>query len=89
MEKSLALPNENEICEIGAHLRDGGLRVSNSDVGTILARFVAIRNKPEISQAAKRAVQCLQGCTLTPTDADFIVKEVGYVAHGWDGMKSV
>jgi hypothetical protein len=50
--KPLALkiepPNENEICEIGAHLRDGGLRVSNSDVGTIIAHFFAIRNKPEI-----------------------------------------
>ena len=85
--KPLALkiepPNENEICEIGAHLRDGGLRVSNSDVGTILARFFASRNKPEIGEAAKRAIRCFQGCTLTPEEADEIVKELGYVAHGW------
>lgn len=84
-KNSLTLPDENEICEIGAHLRDGGLRVSNADVGTILAHFIAIRNKPEISQAAKRAIECLQGCTLTPADADEIVKELGYVTHGWTG----
>ena len=85
----MAFPNENEICEIGAHLRDGGLRVSNSDVGTILAHFVAIRNRPEIGEAAKNAIRCLQGCTLTPADADEIVKELGYVAHGWTGLRSV
>lgn len=87
MEKTLALPNENEICEVGAMIRDAGLRISNSDVSIILSKFVYMRNQPEICTAAKKAVQCFQACTLTPADADFIVKELGYVAHGWTVLK--
>jgi hypothetical protein len=41
----------------------------------------------EISPAAKRAIECFHGCTLTPEDADAVVKELGYVAHGWSGLR--
>ena len=88
-ELKMEPPNENEICEIGAHLRDGGLRVSNHEVGTILTLFISIRNKPKIGEVAKRAIRCFQGCTLTSADADEIVKELSYVAHGWSYVKSV
>ena len=83
-DNSLALPHEIEICEIGAYLRDSGERISNAQVGNILTHFVTIRNRPEISQAAKRAIQCFHGCTLTSADANAIVKELGYVTHGWE-----
>ena len=83
MKNYLDYPNDNEIREIGERIRDCGYKVSNADIGAILSHFVGIRRKPELSIAARRAIDCFKGCTLTPEDADAIVQELGYVAHGW------
>jgi hypothetical protein len=39
--------------------------------------------EPEVGQAAKRVMQNMMGCTFTPAEADAILKQLGYAAHGW------
>jgi hypothetical protein len=38
---------------------------------------------PEVGQAAKRVMENMMGCTFTPTEADAILRELSFVAHGW------
>jgi hypothetical protein len=39
---------------------------------------------PEVSPFVKQVIQSFRGRTVAPHEADEIVKELGYVAHGWD-----
>ena len=44
---------------------------------------------PEISPFVQSVIKSFTGRTVAPHEADEIVKELGYVAHGWDfGRKS-
>lgn len=37
----------------------------------------------EVGTAAKNVIQSMMGCTFTPTEANEIVKHLGYHSHGW------
>jgi len=45
-------------------------------------RRMFLAPEPEISPVAKKVIQSFMGCTLTPEDADAIVEQVSYAAHG-------
>lgn len=56
----------------------------SAEVGTWLRRtFLA--PEPEIRTFVKKLADGYRGVTLTPQEADFIVEQLRYVAHGWDG----
>ena len=40
--------------------------------------------EPEVSPIVAKVALALQGCTLTPGEADAVVDEVSRVAHGWN-----
>jgi hypothetical protein len=46
-------------------------------------RRMFLSPEPEVGQAARRIIDGMRGCTLTPADADAIVEEVSRVSHGW------
>ena len=69
MSKIMENPNENEICEIGAHLRDSGVQISNADVGRMLFEFVSGRNRPEPPMPGQ-VIRAFMGITLTQKQAD-------------------
>lgn len=47
-------------------------------------RSMFISPEVVLSPVAKRMIKSMRGVTLTPADADAIVKELSYVAHGWN-----
>ena len=48
-------------------------------------RRMFLAPEPEIRTFVKQLADCYRGVTLTPQEADFIVEQLRYVTHGWNG----
>ena len=82
------VPTHSEVNSILAMVQFQSLRGTSLDGLQDFAamwqrRMFLAPPEPEVGQAAKRVMENMMGCTFTPTEADAILRELSFVAHGW------
>ena len=82
------VPTHSEVNSILAMVQFQSLRGTSLDGLQDFAamwqrRMFLAPPEPEVGQAAKRVMENMMGCTFTPAEADAILRELSFVAHGW------